>query len=169
MKERYGKSDQLRYVNGIALVPIGYIQHKFPMQKKAKANSYTAEGRTHIHKNLEAVNMRILHYLMRHPVAYRSIEYNDNRLSLYSAQMGKCAVTGKVLEIGDIYCHHKVPRHLGGTDKYDNLILVCRDAHKLIHAISPQTIAKLTELLNPTAKQQKKVDALRSLVHVESC
>ena len=169
MKERYGKSDQLRYVNGIALAPIGYIQHKFPMQKKAKANSYTAEGRTHIHKNLEAVNMRILHYLMRHPVAYRSIEYNDNRLSLYSAQMGKCAVTGKVLEIGDIYCHHKVPRHLGGTDKYDNLILVCRDAHKLIHAISPQTIAKLTELLNLTAKQQKKVDALRSLVHVESC
>ena len=68
-----------------------------------------------------------------------------------------------------LYCHHKVPRHLGGTDKYDNLILVCRDAHKLIHAISPQTIAKLTELLNLTVKQQKKVDALRSLVHVESC
>lgn len=169
IKERYGKNDQLRYVNGIALAPIGYIQHKFPMQKKAKANSYTIEGRTHIHKNLEAVNMRILHYLMRHPVAYRSIEYNDNRLSLYSAQMGKCAVTGKVLEIGGIYCHHKVPRHLGGTDKYDNLILVCRDAHKLIHAINPQTIAKLTELLNLTPKQQKKVDALRSLVHVESC
>lgn len=55
-----------------------------------------------IHKQLEAVDMEILHYLMRTPVWNASIEYNDNRLSLYSAQMGKCAVTGAKLMIGDI-------------------------------------------------------------------
>lgn len=35
-----------------------------------------------IHKNLEKVDMGILHYLIRNPVQYCSIEYNDNRLPL---------------------------------------------------------------------------------------
>jgi hypothetical protein len=169
VKERYGKSEQLRYVSGIALAPIGYVRHKYPMHRKSTTNSYTAEGRAEIHKNLEMVNMRILHYLMRNPVRYRSIEYNDNRISLYSAQMGKCAVTGRIMEIGDIYCHHKIPRHHGGTDAYQNLILICQDVHWLIHATNPESIAKCTELLNLSQKQQRKLENLRSLVHVESC
>ena len=106
---------------------------------------------------------------MRHPVEHRSIEYNDNRLSLFSAQKGKCAVTGKVLEIGDIHCHHKVPLEKGGTDAYQNLILVCGDIHRLIHAKMPETIAKYMEKLSFTSKQKKKLETLRSLVNVESC
>jgi group II intron reverse transcriptase/maturase len=163
IKERYGSSDQLRYVNGIALAPIGYVQNKYPMGKKRSINSYTPSGREEIHKKLEKVNMKILHYMMKNPVRHRSIEYNDNRLSLYSAQMGKCAVTGKILEIGDIYCHHKIPRHLGGTDKYQNLVIVCNDIHRLIHATNPETIARYRETLNLTKKQSKTLENLITL------
>lgn len=169
IKERYGKSKQLRYVGGIALAPIGYVKHRHPIQRKRGVNSYTAEGRAMIHKQLEAVDMEILHYLMRNPVWNATIEYNDNRLSLYSAQMGKCAVTGAKLMIGDIFCHHKVPRCNGGTDAYQNLILLCGNAHRLIHATDTDTIARLTDSLNLTPKQKTKVDKLRSFVHVESC
>ena len=169
MKERYGKSEQLKYVRGIALVPIGYIKHKYPMAKKRVINLYTKAGREEIHKNLEKVDMKILHYLMRNPVAYKSIEYNDNRLSLYSAQMGKCAITGKAMEIGDIHCHHKVPICHGGTDKYQNLVLVCEKVHKLIHATNPETINKLLAELNLNSKQLKTLEKLRNLVLVESC
>lgn len=168
IKERYGKSKQLRYVGGIALAPIGYVKHRHPIQRKRGVNSYTAEGRAMIHKQLEAVDMEILHYLMRNPVWNATIEYNDNRLSLYSAQMGKCAVTGAKLMIGDIFCHHKVPRCNGGTDAYQNLILLCGNAHRLIHATDTDTIARLTDSLNLTPKQKTKVDKLRSLVHVEN-
>lgn len=169
IKERYGESEQLRYVSGIALAPIGYIRHKYPMAKKFVTNSYTPKGRAEIHKNLEQVDMNILHYLMRNPVAYRSIEYNDNRLSLYSAQMGKCAITGKPLTIGDIFCHHKIPQYLGGTDRYQNLILVCGNVHRLIHATNPDTIAKYEAELNLDKKQYEKLKELRNLVSVESC
>lgn len=169
MKERYGKSEQLKYVRGIALAPIGYIKHKYPMAKKRVINLYTKAGREEIHKNLEKVDMKILHYLMRNPVAYKSIEYNDNRLSLYSAQMGKCAITGKAMEIGDIHCHHKVPICHGGTDKYQNLVLVCEKVHKLIHATNPETINKLLAELNLNSKQLKTLEKLRNLVLVESC
>lgn len=168
IRERYGKSKQLRYVAGHAVVPVGYIRHKPPKSMNRKISSYTPEGRAEIHRNLDRIDMTVLHYLMRNPVLYRSIEYNDNRLSLYSAQMGKCAVSGKVLSIGDIHCHHKVPRHLGGKDNYQNLVLVCEDVHHLIHATSPDTIRKYMEILNLDQKQKEKLNKLRSLVHVES-
>jgi len=169
IKERYGKSEQMRYVGGCALVPVGYVRHSVAKQKKRTVNSYTPEGRADLHSNLITVNMSVLHYLMRNPVLYRSVEYNDNRLSLYSAQQGKCAVTGKALEIGDIHCHHKTPKHMGGTDKYQNLVLVREDVHKLIHATNPETITKYMEFLNLDSKQLKTLDKFRSLVYVENC
>ena len=169
IRERYGASAQMRYVGKCALVPIGFIQHKNPMCKIKSINSYKASGRAVIHKSLEKVNMDILHFLMRNPIPNRSIEYNDNRLSLYSAQMGKCAVTGRIMTVGNIYCHHRVPRHMGGTDAYKNLVLVCEDVHYLIHATNPDTIAKYMESLRLTSKQLKTLSKLRSLVHVENC
>ena len=89
IEEHYGESKQLRFVNGRALVPIGYMQYKSPVCKKRIVNKYTPEGREAIHKNLVGIDMSILHYLMRNPVGNQTIEYNDNRLSLYCAQKGK--------------------------------------------------------------------------------
>ncbi len=83
--------------------------------------------------------------------------------------MGKCAITGKVMEIGDIHCHHKVPICHGGTDKYQNLVLVCEKVHKLIHTTNPETINKLLAELNLNSKQLKTLEKLRNLVLVESC
>lgn len=170
IRKRYGKSKMLRFVNGYALIPIGYVRHKSPMAKKRVINSYTTEGRAEIHKNLgNNVDMTILHYLMRNPVRNQTVAYNDNRISLYSAQMGKCAVTGRKLEIGDIHCHHKIPQHLKGTDEYKNLVIVSEDVHRLIHATNPVIIGKYMDTLQLEAKQLKKLNNLRSLANVEIC
>ena len=151
IKVRYGKSEQLRYVDGYALAPIGYVKHRNPMHKRRIINSYTPEGREAIYKALgKNINTVIMHYLMRNPISYRSAVYNDNRISLYCAQFGKCAVTGKMLNIGDIHCHHKLPKHLGGTDEYKNLVIVCENIHRLIHATNPETIRKCMEKLKLT-------------------
>ena len=50
----------------------------------------------------------------------KSIEFNDNRLSKYVAQKGKCAVSGMTLEL-NMQVHHIEPVYKGGTDAYDNL------------------------------------------------
>ena len=60
--------------------------------------------------------------LMRIKEPRRSVEYMDNRISLYAAQYGRCAVTGKELWLDEIHCHHKQPLCRGGTDKYMNLV-----------------------------------------------
>ena len=106
---------------------------------------------------------------MRNPIPYRTAAYNDNRISLYCAQYGKCAVTGRKLEIKEIHCHHKLPKYLGGTDKYKNLVIISEDVHRLIHATSPETIRKYLEKLKLDPKQLKKLEKLRSLAKVESC
>ena len=170
IKERYGDSDQLRFVRGYALIPIGYVKHRNPMMKRRVINSYTTEGREAIHKKLgRNIDTNIMHYLMRNPIPYRSAAYNDNRISLYCAQFGKCAITGEKLEIGDIHCHHKLTKHLGGSDEYENLIIVSESVHRLIHATNPETIRKYMNRLDLDVKQLKKLNKLRSLANVESC
>ena len=170
IKERYGESEQLRFVRGYALAPIGYVRNKKPMMKKRIVNSYTPEGRREIHKALgNGIDIGIMHYLMRNPIPYRSTAYNDNRISLCCAQYGNCAITGRKLEIGRIHCHHQKPRKLGGTDEYRNLILVDTDVHRLIHATNADVIRKYLHGLNLDTKQLKKLNKLRSLANVESC
>ena len=161
--ERYGKSRELRSVFDFALAPIGYIQHRNPKWKLSSINKYTAEGREAIHKNLKGLNMDILLYLMRNPISSRSIEYNDNRISLYSGQLGKCAVTGRKLRLEEIHCHHKVPRYLNGDDSYSNLRIVHIDIHKLIHAVESELILQLLNKLQLTEFQVERVNVLRNL------
>lgn len=167
VQSKYGESAQLRFISGNALVPIGYVHYDAPMHKKRTVNSYTPEGREEIHKLLQGLNIATLQYLMRNPVINATIAYNDNRLALFCAQMGKCAVTGEALVVGNIHCHHITPRHLGGKDNYQNLTLVTETVHRLIHAKSPDTIHYLEEKLRLTSKQKKRLDKLRKLANVD--
>lgn len=162
-KAKYGKSKQLRWIKGSGepIYPIGYVQHKNPMAKKRSVCPYTPEGRIGLHDNLR-VNTTLLLELMRQPLYDGSVEYADNRLSLFSAQWGRCAVTGtEFTATSDIHCHHKKLKSNGGSDKYENLVLVLEPVHKLIHAQKPETIAYYLEMLNLNPEQLKKVNNLR--------
>jgi len=162
--QRYGNSKQLRFVDGHALAPIGYVKTHKPLDKKRCINKFTEEGRKHIHHSLMNVDMTILHSLMRNPVVNRSIEYNDNRISLYSAQKGLCAITGTPLVFGEMHCHHKKPLSKGGTDAYSNLILITVEVHRFIHATTAETQKRLENSLRLNAEQVKKVQALKELL-----
>lgn len=106
--------------------------------------------------------------LMRMPTYSNSAEYADNRISLFSAQWGKCAVTGdEFSHIGEIHCHHKLPRHLGGDDSYGNLVLIKDAVHKLIHASNTETIHKYMDLLQLDSKRLAKVNNLRQLASMQ--
>ncbi len=162
----YGKSAQVRYINDKPLCPIGYIRTKHPMFKKTVINKYTEDGRKEIHETL-GVNLKVLHELMDQHVICKSIEYMDTRMSIYCAQKGKCAVTGKILEIEEINCHHKVPKKLGGDDDYRNLIIIHSDVHKLIHAKTTEIIEKYFNRLNLTKEMLMKINNLRKLAQRE--
>jgi len=158
--EHYGVSKSLRYLNGFPMCPISYIQTKAPLYKRKEICKYTPEGRAFIHENLK-FDITVLLMLMREARTNRSIEFMDNRLSLWAAQYGKCAVTGKVLWIDEIHCHHKVPLANGGADRYQNLVIIHKDVHALIHATQPETISAYLNRVQPTQTMLKKINKLR--------
>lgn len=166
----YGKSRMMRYVAGTnePIYPIGYVQHKNPLARKRLINQYTAEGRAEIHNHL-CINISLMLALMRQSPRDRSTEYADNRISLFSAQWGKCAVTGKAFVCTEqIHCHHKTPRSKGGTDAYANLILILDPVHRLIHATDQEVVAKYQALLKLDCKQMNKLNELRKMVGNEA-
>ena len=160
----YGNTPMMRYVAGSdePIYPIGFVQHKPPWTKKRKANLYTAEGRKEIHDNLR-INTSLMVEMMKFS-GKNSTEYSDNRISLYSAQWGKCGITGIEFQcLEDIHCHHKLPKQYGGTDRYDNLVLVLPQIHRLIHAADEITIRKYIELLKLDKTQILKLNKYREL------
>ena len=102
----------------------------------------------------------ILKELYENPVPSRSTEYNDNRISKYVAQKGKCSVTGEILDIKDMQCHHKIPRDKNGTDAYNNLTLVTHEVHILIHATNTNIINKHLQCI----KTKEQLEKLRKLI-----
>lgn len=166
IQEKYGKSREVRYLNGHAVVPVAYVQHRVPMDRKIRVNPYTPEGRTEIHKNLAGLNLAVMNHLMNTPAGQQSVEYNDNRIALYVAQKGKCAVSGIALDANQVDCHHKKPLSLGGDDNYQNLIIVSDAVHILIHSSSGRTIKKYLNDLQLNSKQLAKLNNLRKLAEM---
>ena len=166
--KRYARSREIRFIGKNILLPIGYIQHHPPIHKKKSVNKYTAAGRAEIHKNLECVDMSILHSLMKKPITSATVEYNDNRISLYVAQQGKCAITKKQLSLEEIHCHHKKPKSLGGGDNYANLIILHERIHRLIHATQKGTISAIMQTVQLNKQQLDKLNKLRKLAGIEA-
>ena len=166
--KRYAKSKEIRFIGKNILLPIGYIQHHPPIHKKKSVNKYTVAGRAEIHKNLESVDMTILHILMRNPIMSATAEYNDNRLSLYAAQQGKCAITKEQLSLEEIHCHHKTPKSLGGGDDYSNLIILHERIHRLIHATKKDTVSAIMQTVQLNKQQLEKLNKLRKLAGNEA-
>ena len=164
-----GKSKRLRYLaqSKEPVYPISYIRCKKPMDLKRNVCAYTPQGRSEIHNDLQ-MDTTLLLQLMKATAYSRSAEYMDNRISLFSAQQGKCAVTGKTFEsVSDIHCHHKRPKSLGGTDCYGNLVLVLAPVHELIHATNKSAIDSRLSVLKLNRQQLAKLNRLRISAEVK--
>lgn len=162
----YVQSKNIRYLTGRPIIPVSFVQHRNPMYLKVKINKYTPEGRELIHRNQSAVSEIALRWIRSHPVVSdrATVEFNDNRISLFIAQSGKCSVTGEELNVLDMHCHHKIPYHVSKDDKYSNLIIVKPEVHILIHATKEDTIQRYMTLLNLNDEQVKRLNKLRLLV-----
>ncbi len=166
--ERYNGCKRIFEIQGRTILPISYCRHRKTRGKAKKLNIYTPEGRAFRHENLAFPNAYLIRRLAANPVAEQSIEYNDNRVSLFSGQWGKCAVTGyEFLDISEIHCHHRTPRSQGGGDNYKNLVLVLGDVHRLIHARSEGTIKKYMEILRLNKQQLSKLNKFRKEIGLE--
>jgi RNA-directed DNA polymerase len=160
----YGNYNRkIYYIYGIPIFYLGGIKFKPPPIFNPKICNYTEMGREEIHQKLTFVDTKIIRYLMENPDNKRSAEYNDNRISLYSSQLGKCAITGTKLEIDEMVCYNKLPINKGGTDYFNNLIYISQIAESLIKEKDSSKYEELKTFLNLNKNQLAKVEKLRAL------
>lgn len=94
--------------------------------------------------------------------------FSDNdacRVAAYFVQNGRCYVTGRVLEKGWRELHHRQPRYYGGRDTPENLILLNKTAHLMVHAWSEDKFNHLLQGFPLTAEQFKMINQLRHEAH----
>lgn len=151
-------------VTGVTIFPIYGCKTKAPLCFNQKISDYTEEGRQLIHDKLGNSFNHLIRHLLENRHLWMSQEYADNRISRMAGQKGKCQITGDLLDIENMACHHKNPRELGGSDKYENLMWIREDLHKLIHATTTETIENLKKHINLNETGLKKVNSLRKLV-----
>jgi len=126
--------------------------------------NYTEEGRRRIHEKLKANHGEIIKFLLDNTVINETLEYNDNRISLYVGQNGKCGVTRRLLNKNSMVVHRRIPKNKGGKDNYTNLIYVNGYVHKLIHENNEEFIEKYKNKVNLDSIGLTKINILRKLV-----
>ncbi|WP_237771026.1 hypothetical protein [Lactiplantibacillus plantarum] len=89
------------------------------------------------------------------------MEFNDNRVSKYSAQRGRCKILNIPLELDEISCHRIVPKALGGNDKYQNLVIMHLNIHKLVHTKNAEIAKKVAQKLKLSVDQIHEVNNYR--------
>ena len=92
--QKYGESKQVRYINGMIVVPVAYCRTQNPMFFQVDTNRYTPQGRERIHRMLAKSKYgETLLKLSRDNDTKHSIEFCDNRLSRFVASKGKCELS----------------------------------------------------------------------------
>lgn len=160
IKSKYGKTKQMRYIGTLYILPIGYVKHKNPMHKPYKLKKFTKEGRKILQES-KYINYEMLNRLNNQRLDNYSIEYKDNRISKFINQNGKCFITKKLLYIDEIHCHHIKPKHLGGNDKYNNLVIINKELHKCIHTTKRYKYERYISEFNLNNEQIQIINDLR--------
>ncbi len=164
IQSKYAQSKQMYYLKQMPIIPIGFVKFRKPLMPDRMVNEYTVEGRKRKKAQIGCSEDK-LRMLMQQKV-YGTIEYSDNRISLFSAQKGKCAILGIELDIDDVHCHHKKPKSMGGSDKYENLVIIHKRIHTLIHAMDPNTIEDIVKGFQLDYKQIEKVNKYRDIMNI---
>lgn len=151
--ETYRK--QLRLINDQIILPVSGFKHRNAMAKNRAEFKYSDRS-----NEFDIV----LDYLVRTTSDCGNVKYYNFRISRWYAQKGKCSVLGISLSLGDLHCHHIIPKEYGGTDEYNNLVIIHQNVHHLIHATKKEVIEKYLKLLgNIDSKTMKKINKYRVL------
>lgn len=149
-------------IKGIILFPIYGCTTKPPICFKQEICNYTHKGRKFIHEYLKGYG----HTLRRLMVSQigsdeESLKYYDNRIAKLIEQNGRDYISGKGLVYDNMECHHIIPKDMGGTNDYKNLVWISSESHKLIHCTQAETIHKYLAQSKLTKKALNKVNTLR--------
>ncbi|WP_019412380.1 reverse transcriptase domain-containing protein, partial [Paenisporosarcina sp. TG20] len=166
-KKFYGLGSKTYKIAGVYLFPLGIIKTKNVIAFTQSITPFTNEGRLQISTRLSKDVRQEIVLLMESIIPTRSVEYMDNRISRYSMKKGKCEITGMFLQAQNVYCHHYIPKHLGGNDKFNNLRILQKEVHELIHITDKIKMNTLIKTLGITESMIEKINKYRVKCELE--
>lgn len=164
-RKRYPDYLNPTVVLGTALFPLARVKHSILACFSQAKSPYTEKGREMVHEYLKTpcYDTGDFEALDSEP---GTIEYDDNRISKWAAQAGLCAITKEPLG-KNFHCHHIKPVSQGGTDHYDNLVIMSEEMHRLIHAKDEKIILGYVREHRLRKKAITRVNTLRSHAGME--
>lgn len=154
----------IRSIGEITLFPIMGCTNIPPMNFSQDICDYTPEGRSATHRKLKDSSTQVIYSYLKTSNKFTNQKLFDNSISLLAGQYGRCYVSGRALTVGNMECHHKKPKSMGGGDDYRNLAWLVYEVHKLVHAVDEKIIKYYSEGLNLDEKGVKRLNYLRKLV-----
>lgn len=157
-KNRYKTTYKTMKIVDVYLYPLADVRWKLTRCFSQGINNYTENGRKERHRCLKPTVLNELYKMSIGLTKEQNLELLDNKYSRYSMQNGKCAVTKLFLTAEVARCHHVIPKSLGGTHKFNNLVIIHEWVHTLIHATRKETIDRYLTLLQPSDRQLEKIN-----------
>ena len=136
------------------LLPINGVKHKNPLNFSQDICNFTEHGRSRIHEEIALVTKGEIRILLEYKDTTKSVEFNDNRISVFIAQQGNCYITNRRHSPTDMVCIYKNITETD-RDKYQNLVFVEIPISKAILTESVQQ-AKMWLMNYGLSSQQKK-------------
>lgn len=149
-------------IGKMPLLPLTGVHHRSPMNFSQDITNYTAKGREKIHKQIESINQYDFIEIARGRDPNETIEFNDNMISAYAVQQGKCYITGNKLRADNMICIRKTPINKGGTDSHRNIAFMDKIIGNIVTTDNVETARKLLVKYKLDSLQKKRLNRLRN-------
>ena len=143
------------------LLPINGVKHKNPLNFSQDICNFTEHGRSKIHEEIALVTKGEIRILLEYKDTTKSVEFNDNRISVFIAQQGNCYITNRRHSPTDMVCIYKNITETD-RDKYQNLVFVEIPISKAILTESVHEAKSLLKGYVLNSQQKKKLNRIRT-------
>lgn len=143
------------------LLPINRVKHKNPLNFSQDICNFTEHGRSRIHEEIALVTKGEIRILLEYKDTTKSVEFNDNRISVFIAQQGNCYITNRRHSPTDMVCIYKNITETD-RDKYQNLVFVEIPISKAILTESVQQAKMWLMNYGLSSQQKRKLNKIRA-------
>lgn len=143
------------------LLPINGVKHKNPLNFSQDICNFTEHGRSKIHEEIALVTKGEIRILLEYKDTTKSVEFNDNQISVFIAQQGNCYITNRRHSPTDMVCIYKNITETD-RDKYQNLVFVEIPISKAILTESVQQAKMWLMNYGLSSQQKKKLNKIRA-------
>ena len=143
------------------LLPINGVKHKNPLNFSQDICNFTEHGRSRIHEEIALVTKGEIRILLEYKDTTKSVDFNDNRISVFIAQQGNCYITNRRHSPTDMVCIYKNITETD-RDKYQNLVFVEIPISKAILTESVQQAKMWLMNYGLSSQQKRKLNKIRA-------